>query len=143
MVLQHMKCDGRHAEKWTLRACFAEFGAKATNPRWGRSARSRDGTVVVVTLWKDYVDYSAKPIVYDTFNRSERINRPGNRDRIDNLLWARDHCGSRFRVVIIEAEDDKANTRKIARRYPLKDWRMRLTKLNEETGEFRAEKVAE
>src|SRR5262245_36046794 len=118
----------------TLKECFAEFGATAKNPRNSWSARSADGKVVVVTVWKDQLDYRARPIVFDNFGRSDLhswIDRPGNKDRINDLIWARDHCDGLFRVVITEAEDVKANPRQIAHCYPLRDWVMRLIRVDE------------
>ena len=54
------------------------------------------------------------------------------------LEWARDHCDGKFGVVIATAKDTTARTREIAEAYPTK-MMMRLTALNEETGEFSAE----
>jgi hypothetical protein len=66
---------------------------------------------------------------------------PGNRERLENLIWARDHCGGRFRVVITVAEDVNARPRKIAKCFPQDKLIMQITKINEQTGEFRAEGV--
>jgi hypothetical protein len=120
------------------------FGATGKNPLWSWSARSADGKTVVITLWRDGLDFGAKPIVYDTFNRADLktwTHRLGNRERIDNLTWARDHCDGLFRVVITVAEDVKANPRKIEDCYPKDDWIMQITDLDESTGEFRAVKT--
>jgi hypothetical protein len=128
-----------------LTEAFRRFGANKKQ-QWSWSARSADGKAVVITLWRDGLDYSAKPIVYDTFNRENLQNwtdLPGNRERIDNLIWARDHCNSLFRVVITVAKDVKAKTRKIEDCYPKDDWVMQITKLDEKTGEFRAVKVGD
>jgi hypothetical protein len=129
-------------KEWTLTDCFKEFGATPKNPRFSWSAVSADGTVVV-TLWKDQLDYTSKPITHDLFNREDLpdwINRPGNRDRIEHLRWAKENCDGWFRVIITVAKDENAKTRAIEKCYPLKDWWMRLIELNEETGEFRAVK---
>lgn len=70
-----------------------------------------DGATVVLTLWKDLLDYTSNPIAYDTFGRTdlpEWIDRPGNRERAENLIWARDHTDGIFRVVIVVAEDVNA-----------------------------------
>ncbi len=108
--------------------------------------RSLDGKIVVITLWRDGLNYEAKPIVYDTFSRPDLhvwVYRLGNRERIENLIWARDHCNGLFRVVITVAEDVKAKTRKIDDCYPKDDWLMQITNLDENTGEFRAVKTEE
>lgn len=127
-----------------LAEAFAHFGAAGKNQRWSWSARSADGRTVVLTVWKDGLNYTRKPVVYDTFDRpnlNEWKNLPGNRERLENLLWARDHCEGRFRVVITVAEDVNARPRKIVKCYPQDKLIMQITKINEQTGEFRAESV--
>jgi hypothetical protein len=124
-----------------LAAAFRSFGAEGKNPRWSWSARTPDGTTVVMTLWKDKIDYSSKPISYSTFGSptlGKWKGQPGNHERIDNLKWARDHCHSLMRVVIIKAVDERAADRQIAESYPQKNMVMKLTALNEDTGEFSA-----
>jgi hypothetical protein len=44
-------------------------------------------------------------------------------------------------VVLTVAEDPNAETRKIQESYPKDDWLMRITELDEKTGEFRAVKI--
>lgn len=131
-------------KRWGLAEAFRHFDATATNPVWGWSARSADGKTVVVTLWRDWLDYGTKPIVFDTFNRPDLhlwTDSLGNRDRIANLIWARDHCERLFRVIITVAKDVTAYPRDIEDCYPKDDWIMQLTDLDENTGEFRAKKV--
>lgn len=133
-------------KKWRLAEAFAHFGAAGKNQRWSWSARSPDGKTVVITLWRDGLDYGSRPIVYDTFNRPDLYawkDRLGNRERIDNLIWSRDHCDGLFRVVITVAEDVKANPRKIEDCFPKDEWLMKITDLDENTGEFRAISVRE
>jgi hypothetical protein len=129
--------------QWRLGEAFKHFGTTGKNQRWSWSARSEDGKTVVITLWKDYLDYGARPIVYDTLKRANphASMGPGNRERLENLIWARDHCDGLFRVVLTVAEDPNAETRKIQECYPKDDWRMRITELDEKTGEFRAVKI--
>ncbi len=124
-----------------LAKAFAHFGAVGKNQRWSWSARTRDGKTVVMTLWKDHLNYSNKPVVYDTFNQQSLTrwtDLPGNRERIENLKWARDHCDGLFRVVIAVAKDVTAVPREIADCFPQDRILMRITDLNEDTGEFRA-----
>jgi len=132
------------AKKWTKKACFAHYGAVSANV-YSWSARSADGKTVVVTLWRDLIDYKAKPVTYGTIVRGDVSiwkERPGNRERLENLKWAREHCGGRFRVVITVAKNVTASTREIEECYPQDQMIMRITELNEETGEFKAELVA-
>jgi len=128
----------------SLADCFAHFGTMGKNSRWSWSARSADGKIVVMTLWQDLLSYRNDAIVYDTFGRNDLhqwMNTPGNRERIDNLKWARDHCDGLFRVVITVAKDVNASPREIAKCFPQERMLMRLVELNEDTGEFRAENV--
>ena len=127
-----------------LAEAFRRAGVTAKNQRWSWSARSADGRIVVMTLWKDLLDYKAKPIVYSTFDRenlSVWVDRPGNHERLENLIWARDHCEGLFRVVITTAKDTKAQTRAIENAHYQERMVMKLIDLNEQTGEFRAVNV--
>jgi len=130
------------AKNWNLSECFQKFGATGANSRWSWSARSPDGAVVVLTLWKDQIEVQGKTAIYDTFgkNLDKWVDKPGNRERLENLKWARDHCDGLFRVVITTAKDVSANPRAISECYP-HDMQMRLYDLNEDTGEFRATSV--
>jgi len=127
-----------------LAEAFRQAGVIAKNQRWSWSARSADGKTVVMTLWKDLINYKTKPITYSTFDRENRsvwIDRPGNHERLENLKWARDHCDGLFRVIITTAKDIKAETREIEDAHYQKRMIMKLVELNEQTGEFRAVNV--
>jgi hypothetical protein len=121
------------AKTWSLSGAFGYFGAVAANPRWSWSARSADGKTVVVNWWKDEITRDGIKLVYDMRDHdhlSEWRGRNGNRDRIRNLVWARDHCDGLFRIVWCEASDVNARVRKTVGRYPDKDLWMRLVDLN-------------
>ena len=123
-----------------LAEAFGVFGAKGKNPRWSWSARTPDGKVVM-TFWKDQLNYRSDPISYSTFGSptlSAWLDKPGNHERIENLKWARDHCDGLMHVVVIEAEDARAEPRRIAKSFPQTRLMMKLTELNETTGEFSA-----
>ena len=124
-----------------LAAAFKKFGAKGKNSRWSWSARSSDDLTVVVTFWSDILKFEGGTVYYDTFGRNTGVweARNGNRERIENLKWARDKCGGNLGVVITVAKDVGATPREIANCYDRKDIRMTLIELNELTGEFRAE----
>ena len=131
-------------ENWTQTAAFAYFGAVATNIQWSWSARSPDLKTVVLTWWMHEIVRDGPKLIYDMRDHSllnEWRGRHGNRDRIKNLTCARDHCNRLFRVVWCEAREPNARIPKAVRRWPDKDLWMRLTELNETTGEFRAESV--
>jgi len=127
--------------KWSKTEAFAYWGAKGKNSRWSWSARSTDGHTVVITLWKDQLKSHQGQIVYSTLHHANLSKDPGKTERIENLIWAEDHCDGRFRVVITVAEDENARPRKIAYCYPKEDWIMKIAELNRETGEFRAVKI--
>ena len=129
------------AKNWSKSEAFAYFGAAGKNSRWSWSARSPDGKTVVLTLWADELNYKSVPISYDCFGSKTAIwsDRPGNRERLENLIWARDQCDGLFRVVITVAEDVHAEPRAIKQCHPQRDMVMRLVDLDERTGEFRAE----
>jgi len=97
-----------------------------------------------MTFWKDALNYSVSPISYSTFG-SPRLrtwkDKPGNRERIENLKWARDQCNGLMKVVIIEAKDVNADTREIADCIVQQRMVMKLVELDEQTGEFRAVNV--
>jgi len=127
-----------------LSACFAHYGAKPKNPRWSWSARSADDRTVVLTIWQDQIKGGPdKTVVVDDFEteRREWVERPGNRERLENLVHARDHCDVRFRVVIVRPADTNAEPRTIADCFPLDRLTMQITELNEQIGEFRAVSV--
>ena len=133
------------ARKTTLREAFAYFdGAKARNQRWSWSARSPDSRTVVLTLWEHDIQDCGTTSRVDMFGQAQRRqwpNRLGNKERIENLAHARDHCGGLFRVVTIVAKDRSAPKRRIAKCWPEPELVMKLIELDDTTGEFRAESV--
>ena len=73
---------------------------------------------------------------------AEWIKRPGNRERLENLKWAKEHCQGLFHVVIGIAEDINARPRKIRECFPQPNLIMKILELDENTGEFRAVSVS-
>lgn len=128
--------------RWNRTEAFAHFGVRLKNPRWSWSGISDDGRTVVLTLWEDELRREEGKVVAD-FYRHPRLSQwqahLGNRERIRNLQWARDHCSGRFGIVLLKARDVEAVPRQIAEARPAEALVMRLTDLNEQTGEFRAE----
>lgn len=126
-----------------LADAFAHFGVTGKNQRWSWSARSTNGDVVVLTLWRDHFDYSTNPPRYyanaDLDSSADWLDRPGNRERLENLIWAEDNCGGEFRVIVIEPVDPNAKPRQIKNCYPKDRMVGRIIKLNRESGEFEAE----
>ena len=125
-----------------LAKAFAHFGAAGKNQRWSWSARSVDGKVIVLALWKDQFNYTTKPPRYhatsDATNSTEWLKRPGNNERLENLIWAEENCGGQFHVVVIEAVDPDMEPRKIKTGHPSDRMIGQIIKLNRDTGEFEA-----
>src|SRR5947208_1254566 len=130
------------ARKWTHTSAFAYFGTAPNNVQWSWSARSADGKTVVVTLWQDHIKGREGSTIcgHDSFEPSVR-KRPGFRELMKNLAWARDHCGGRFHVIVAIARDRNADPRSIAECFP-SPIVMRITSLNIETGAYTAESVS-
>ena len=105
------------------------------------SARSKDGKAVAISMWVDGIDNSVSPMTYGSIGKEDISNwewRQGNKDRLEDLIWARDHCRGRLKVIIAVPEDLDAKTRKVAYCWPLPALTMHLDELNEKTGEFKA-----
>ena len=129
----------------TLKKGFAHFDAVAVNPRWAWSAQTPDGRTVVLTLWKDQIHHSGNKLKIDVFGDDVHFwkDLPGNRDRIKKLVHARHSCDGLFRAVFVVAKDPKARPRQILYRYIQPTLVMKLTDLDERTGEFSEESVDE
>jgi hypothetical protein len=129
----------RMPKKWTHTAAFEHFGAKPRNVQWSWSARSEDEKTVVVTLWQDEFVRRDGRLVYERGGDPDNPDtRPGLRELMDNLAWARDHCDGRFRVISAVAKDRNARPRAIKECAPTK-MIMRLTHLDVQLGAFTAE----
>lgn len=126
------------SKRWTLSECFNAFGAVGSNPRWSWSARSSDGGTVVITLWKDRIVFKGGTVFYEDVKIDTEAwrDRPGNRERIANLIWAREHCNGFFKTVITIAKDERRQPREIRECFPKPEYNMRILSLNEGTGEF-------
>jgi hypothetical protein len=123
-------------------AAFAHYGVILRNEQWSWSGMTPDGEVVLA-LWQDEFHYKDGPVWYSPNPETLHLwkDRPGNRERISNLIRAREHWGGRFRVVVLRAVDTKADPREVDEAYARPNMVMQLTELNEETGEFRAHLV--
>ena len=129
--------------KLSLSAAFAAYGAKAKNPRWSWSARSPDGKTVVLALWQE--GFSGKPMRYD--GRAQDPTKapwqatPGNRERIENLIWANDHCEGRFRIVFLKRDKRFDHPWRIEEPFVSENLWMKIMYLDRETGDFTAEAI--
>ncbi len=124
---------------------YASLGAELKNERWSWSGHSADEATVVVTLWQDKIRPVEGGIRYDIFDdpdlESWRTKR-GNRERIRDLVLARDRCDGLFRVVVgrVNETGDAMLEGSLYEARP--DLTMRLIDLDEKTGEFSAESEA-
>ena len=121
---------------------YAALGAALKNERWAWSGHGADGATVVVTLWADKL----RPVPgggyrYDLFDAPDRDSwrtKRGNRERIRDLLLARERADGLFKVVVgrANAGGDAMLEGSV---YEASDITMRLIDLDERTGEFSAE----
>lgn len=122
----------------TLTEAYARLGATVRNPRRTWSAVTDDGKAVVVTLWTDrFLD--VEQTRYSTFGLSGKgwIDRPENRRRAEHLQQAMSKRGGLFRSIIVAASDTM-HSRIVARKIGPE---MRVTKIDEATGRFEAERA--
>lgn len=127
--------------KMTRTEAFAHFGAQLRNVGWSWSARTADDKTVILALWSDRFSWQARPVRYDDYRSKVDqtwIDRPGNRERLENLVWARDKCDGLFRVVMVTPKDKQSDPREIDESFPRDDIVMKIIDLSEATGEFRA-----
>ena len=121
---------------------YGEMGVKLRNIRWSWSGRTSDGRVVL-SIWKEQIDWNAKPPRIDIFEDdrlADMMSKPGNKERIENLKWARDRYDGVFELVLTTAVDFDASPRVIARAEPSK-LKMKLVSFDEISGEFSAQVV--
>lgn len=124
-------------KKMSHTACFQAYGTVPGNVRWSWSARSPDGKVVSVTLWKDRFEDGTKIYRSQTHLSDPKwLASPGHAEMLRNLAWARDNCDGEVRVIVALPVDPDASPRSIRECYPAPNLRMRVTDFNEGTGEF-------
>lgn len=125
----------------TLTAAFAYFGCVPRNVCWAWSAVSPDGKTVALTVWDDEVLPDGSVDYFGSTNLEQWTHRLGNKDRIRNLQHALEHCDGLVRVVRVTAADTQAGTRRIKQRSADPDTILKVMKLCNITGEFRAKPV--
>ena len=94
-------------------------------------------------MWDDELQREGDHVVYETRYRPTLKGKLRGVDSewIANIKWARAHCQSQVRVVILTAVDAAANPRTVRYCYPDDSLIMRITHFNSLTGELRAESV--
>lgn len=133
--------------KWTKTEAFRQYGALCANARWSWSGRDANNSVVALTFWTDrFVDFSSRPIVYRDQGwggDADRVNRPGNRERIENIQFAIDLLDGIVHVVMARAVDIDARPRKVELFWPNPKLIMRITEFDPKTGEWAAQSVSD
>jgi len=125
---------------WRALDAFNHLGANARD-KFAWSAQSDDRTITVLTLWQDEVTDDGHTVIANHMGSPTLhlwITSPRNRRRIRHLqdVWNGDRT---FRVVMLQAKNDKAVPRSPKRRWPDEALIMTLLDFNPDTGEFRAE----
>jgi hypothetical protein len=93
-----------------------------------------------MTMWLDQIRLVKGRLVYGS--GPKRKNLPGFNERLKNLMRARDHCAGKIRIVIVIAKAGKPNgKRSIGDCVPYDKLIMRITRLNDKNGAFRAESL--
>ena len=117
---------------------YEALGAVLKNERWAWSGRSEDGRTVVVTLWADKLRAVPGGFRFEATDLDAWRTKRGNRERIRDLVQARDECDGLFKVVI-GRENQTGDAMLEGSVYEASDLTMRLIDLDETTGEFSAE----
>ena len=129
---------------YNKKSAFEFFGVKPKVPRQSWSAISEDQKLVVVTIWKDQINYIDKIPQWNTFNLPENqnnklwVNQFGNKERTKLLKFSLDNLNGLFRVIMTVAKDPNAFPREISSCYPWVGIWMQINKLDEKTGECSA-----
>ncbi len=127
---------------------FAYFGAVQKNERWSWAATTPEKDKVVVTIWAHEIKGKGTDQYYDsreldTISPGEWQGNIGNDERIELLKHARDNLDGVLNVMLLKAVDKNAADKVVDNAYPWSsakdDHRMKLTFLDEETGDWRAE----
>lgn len=130
------------AKRWTHSEAFAHFGTTPRNVQWSWSARNEESGTVVVTFWQDEFSRRDNRLMYARPAAEPDLRRrPGFKELMENLAWARDHCAGQLKVIVAKAKDVNANPRSIRECFPSK-MLMRLVELDTSSGAFLAETEA-
>jgi len=137
------QCGGQDddmKQAWTLSTCFEHFGAVRSRQHFGGSAISGDGATVVVAMWEDELVREHSQLTYQSrFAPTLKGKMHGvSQQWIAHLKWAIAHCDSRVRVVVLTAEDARADPRVVRSCYPDDSLVMQITDFDTRTGVFRA-----
>lgn len=85
---------------FTRREAFRAFGITLDNVNWSLSGVSADGSMVVVSLWRDELKWPSGSLVYDKPNTQDWKDGPGKRRFFEHLQFAIDHCDGLVHIVV-------------------------------------------
>lgn len=128
--------------KWTHTAAFELFGVKPKNTGWSWSGRNEQTNTVVHTLWEESFKEGGNTLLYErTHARVNSIGRrhPAYNELIENMNYARQHCGGEFKVIVARAEDKRVSPRAIKECWPVAQLRMKIRTFDASTGLLVAE----
>lgn len=130
------------AKSYNHSDCFAYFGTVPKNPRWSWSGRSRDDSIVSVTLWQDRFESGGR--IYRSHNHQGDepwLHSPGHSELLENLALARDKLDGTVHVIVAIPKDRNAAPRSIRECFPHPSLKMRVTELDMASGEFTLERI--
>jgi hypothetical protein len=92
--------------------------------------------------WFDEIKTEGGRLAYYS-TATKRSNKLGSKERLANLIWARDHCDGLVRLVVTFPKKVTDQKRSIGCCFPSDGLLMRIAHLDERTGAFRLESVTE
>jgi hypothetical protein len=123
----------------TRRQAFSAFGTKPRR-RHSWSARSIDGRIVTVTLWRHELLGRAGGIVCCRHAWGDWHRGASSREFFDDLKWAVENGDGLVRVVVV-VKDRQALRPRTLECYAARNLVMRVTHVDVEAGAFKLEQV--
>ena len=129
--------------KTKIADALGAFNTKTPNIVWGWSGISDDMGTVAVTVWSDHMNEDIEAAnFYNGFDEYHENTihlwgkKPGNKLRIKHLIHAKSKLGGLVRVVKVIPAKPKVEPRVVYDRIPLiKKW-YKISKFDQETGQF-------
>ena len=127
------------ANEFTRTSAFAALGTTLLDRMRDWSARSDDGSIVALSIWRDEFDGRAGAMVYEKLDTSDWRDGRGKERFFAELRRALDRCGGLVRIVVSVRDPNNAGRAKEC--YPAPRLLMRVTYLDVEERGFRLEQV--
>jgi hypothetical protein len=129
------------AARRTRKDAFSSYGITLLNVNWSLSGRSEKDRKVAVSIWKHDLTGPPGERVYDRPSWGDWYSGSGRRYFFADLAWAREHCDGIVRIVLSIRKDGEPERVRVAESHADHDLRMRVTRMDPETGAFRLEEV--